>query len=69
MRAAKAQALLDGRGFVLPDDVRALALPVLAHRLVLTLEAELDGVTAQQLVQHALGTVRYVGPADGVGPR
>ncbi|MCB9549402.1 MAG: MoxR family ATPase [Myxococcales bacterium] len=66
MRAAKAQALLDGRAFVLPDDVRHLARPVLAHRLVLTPEAELDGVTPQQVVEHALGGVRYVGPADGV---
>ena len=67
MRAAKAWALLDGRTFVLPDDVRLLAPSVLAHRLVLTPEAELDGVTAAQLVEQALGGVRYVGPADGGG--
>ncbi|MGV8884289.1 MAG: AAA family ATPase [Microbacteriaceae bacterium] len=36
MRAAKARAALDGRGFVLPDDIDALALPVFAHRLIAT---------------------------------
>jgi MoxR-like ATPase len=65
MRAAKAWALLDGRTFVLPDDVRRLAASVLAHRLVLTPEAELDGHTPYQVVEQALGSVRYVGPADG----
>jgi MoxR-like ATPase len=38
-RAAKAAAALDGRGYVLPDDIQRLAIPVLAHRLLLTVEA------------------------------
>jgi MoxR-like ATPase len=41
VRAAQAHAVLDGRGFVTPDDVKDVAVPVLAHRLVLTAEAEL----------------------------
>jgi MoxR-like ATPase len=42
-RAARAHALLDGRDFVLPDDVKSLAAPVLAHRLVVNGEADLRG--------------------------
>lgn len=64
MRAAKAWALLDGRAFVLPDDIRRLAQPVLLHRLVLTPEAELDGVAARQVITAALDQVAYTGPAD-----
>ncbi len=64
MRAAKARALLDGRDAVLPDHVRALATPVFAHRLVMTPEAELDGVEGADVVRDALERVRYRGPAD-----
>ena len=64
MRAAKAWALLEGRTFVLPDDIRRLAQPVMAHRLVLTPEAELDGITARQVISAALDQVAYAGPAD-----
>lgn len=41
--AARAEALLSGRDFVTPDDVKALALPVLRHRILLTPEAEVEG--------------------------
>jgi MoxR-like ATPase len=67
MRAAKAHALLHGRAFVLPDDVRALAPSVLNHRLVMTPEAELDGVAPRHVVAEALEKVPYRGPADGRG--
>ncbi len=67
MRAAKAHALLHGRAFVLPDDVRALAPSVMSHRLVMTPEAELDGVAARHVVAEALEKVAYRGPADGRG--
>jgi MoxR-like ATPase len=53
-RASQARALLDGREYVLPDDVQALAVPVLAHRLVLDASAELAGTTAVEAVQTAL---------------
>ena len=42
--AAKALALLEGRGFVLPEDVKSLAVPVLSHRLILTPDARARGV-------------------------
>ena len=64
MRAAKAAALLDGRSHVLPDDVRTLACPVLAHRIIVTAEAELDGLSQESIVVEAIDEVRYTGPAD-----
>lgn len=51
LRATKAYAAIDGRDFVTPDDVKALATPALAHRLVLAPEAEFDGVTPEVIVQ------------------
>jgi len=50
VRAARAQAALDGRDHVLPDDVQALAVPVLAHRLLMSGEAALDRLTADTVV-------------------
>ncbi|MDS1269149.1 AAA family ATPase [Lipingzhangella sp. LS1_29] len=55
--AARALALLRGRDYVLPDDVRHLASDVMAHRLVLTFDALADGVTATQLVDRIVATV------------
>jgi len=51
---AKARALVEGRGFVIPEDVRELAVPVLGHRLILAPEARATGVTAEELVVDAL---------------
>jgi MoxR-like ATPase len=45
---------VQGRAYVVPDDVRNLAISVLAHRLVLEPEAEFDGVTAEQVVGQLL---------------
>ena len=59
MQAARARALLAGRPFVLPDDVKALAPNVLAHRLVLTPEAEMEGVTTENLIHDTLRRVRH----------
>lgn len=54
VRAAQARALLEGRAYVIPDDIQALAVPVLAHRLVLDTGAELGGVDRGELVETAL---------------
>ena len=54
VQASRARALVQGRPFVIPDDVKALAVPVLAHRLVLTPEAEMEGTQREALVQKAL---------------
>ncbi|RCV48482.1 AAA family ATPase [Marinitenerispora sediminis] len=55
--AARALALIRGRDYVLPDDVRLLARDVMAHRLVLTFDALADGVTTTQIVDRVLATV------------
>jgi MoxR-like ATPase len=57
LAAARAWACLNGRTYVVPDDVAALASPVLHHRLILTPEAELDRFTPEQALQSALSTV------------
>ena len=51
---SKALAAIRGRGFVTPDDVRDVALPVLRHRLTLRAEAELDGVTPDAVITDIL---------------
>jgi MoxR-like ATPase len=54
---AKARALLDGRTVAAPDDIRAVALPVLRHRVLLNFQAEADGVDADQIVTQLLEAV------------
>ncbi|SBT53008.1 MoxR-like ATPase [Micromonospora auratinigra] len=55
--AARAQALIRGREYVLPDDVRELAVDVLAHRLVLSFDAVADGVSAEAVVRRLVEAV------------
>ena len=54
LRVAKARALADGRDYVLPDDVKAVAVPVLAHRVILSPEARSAGLTPGEIVQEAV---------------
>jgi MoxR-like ATPase len=54
---AKARALLDGRSVAAPEDVRAVALPVLRHRILVNFQAEADGVDADQIVARLLEAV------------
>ena len=54
LRVAKARALAEGRDFVSPDDVKACAEPVLAHRLIVAPEARSAGLTGAELVREAL---------------
>ncbi len=56
-RAARAWAAMAGRDFVTPDDVKALAHPVLEHRLVVSGEARFSGVTAGSILDEILNTV------------
>ena len=57
LAAARAWAWLSGRDYVTPDDVKALARPALRHRVSLRPEAELDGVTADAVLESVLATV------------
>lgn len=57
--AARASALIGGRGYVIPDDVKRVAPYVLAHRLILTAEAEAEGLTRESVLEEALARVPY----------
>jgi MoxR-like ATPase len=56
-RVAKARAAAEGRNYVLPDDVKALAVPVLAHRLIVTPEAQLQGLSPADALAEVLRAV------------
>jgi MoxR-like ATPase len=60
LQAAKALALLSGRAFVLPDDVKHLATPVLAHRIILTPEAQMEGAQGETIVREALDKIVHL---------
>ncbi|MYZ36300.1 MULTISPECIES: MoxR family ATPase [unclassified Streptomyces] len=57
LSTARAWAWLTGRDYVIPDDVKALALPTLRHRIQLRPEAEMDGVTADSVITAILANV------------
>ena len=59
VQASKAWALMNGRVFITPDDVRAVAIPVLAHRLVLTADTEPDAKAREQVIEEAMSKVSY----------
>ena len=62
LHACKALSLLRGRDYALPDDIRQLAPLVLAHRILMTPDAELEGATGTAVVTEALGKVGYKTP-------
>ena len=62
-RAGRALALIRGRDYVLPDDIKELAEAVLAHRIVLTPAARMRGIRPEQIVQELLNSV----PVPGAG--
>jgi MoxR-like ATPase len=53
-RAARGMAFLEGRGFVTPQDIKAIALDVLRHRLLITYEAEAEEMTAESVMERIL---------------
>ena len=64
LRAAKAWAALDGRDYVIPDDLQSLTGPVLAHRLLLTADASIGGRTADDVLAKVVASVAIPTP-DG----
>jgi MoxR-like ATPase len=56
-RAARARAWLAGRDYVSPDDIQALALPVLGHRVLLSYSAEAEGLTPTAVIERVLAKV------------
>ncbi|MFC6633602.1 AAA family ATPase [Microbulbifer taiwanensis] len=57
LQAARAQALLAGRNFALPDDVKAMAIPVMRHRVGLSPDMEIDGETPDSVLAQIIDTV------------
>lgn len=57
LRLARAWAYLEGRNYVIPDDVKTVAEPTLIHRLILKPEYEIEGITASQVVRDVLSQV------------
>ena len=57
VRCARSRALLNGRDFVLPDDVKAVSTEVLAHRLTLSAESELEGLNARRIIESLLSKI------------
>jgi MoxR-like ATPase len=56
-QAAKAHAFIRGRGYVTPEDVKAVAYDVLRHRIILSYEAEAEDVTTEQIIQRVLDAI------------
>ena len=57
LRAAKAHAFLGGRAYVTPDDIKALGLDVLRHRVILTYRADADGIGPDELLRRIFEAV------------
>jgi MoxR-like ATPase len=55
--AARANAILNGRGYVVPDDVKTVAMDILRHRLILTYRAEAEDVTPESLITKILNNI------------
>jgi len=55
--ASKAYAFIKRRGYVIPEDVRAICMDVLRHRIGLTYEAEAEGITSENIINEILNTV------------
>jgi MoxR-like ATPase len=54
LRAARVAAAADGRDYVVPDDVKDLGVPVLAHRIIPTPDAQLSGVDTEDIVREVV---------------
>ncbi|MDC6367062.1 MULTISPECIES: AAA family ATPase [Flavobacteriaceae] len=57
MDASKSLAAINGRDFITPDDIKKVAAPVLAHRIMLTPEREMEGLTAEQVVKQIVDSI------------
>ncbi len=64
-RSAQALALLQGRDYVLPDDVKTLSVPALAHRLILEPSARMEGKASKQIVEETLASIPVPGARPG----
>lgn len=65
-KAAKVWAAMAGRDYATPDDVKAVALPVLAHRIVLSPEAKYSGVKAEDIIERIIAATEVISVAEAV---
>jgi MoxR-like ATPase len=56
--ASKANALVEGRGYVTPQDVKTIAMDLMRHRVIITYEAEAEEKTSEDIVSQILQTVK-----------
>ena len=68
LNAGKARAAIHGREYVIPDDVKSLAMPILVHRLVLSTEAELGEESTERVVERILDRIAVPADASEPGP-
>jgi len=68
MKVARARAILQGRDFVTPDDVKAVAIPALAHRLILRPELWVQDIQGEDIVAECLDLVPTPPSVPGHGP-
>ena len=57
LRASKAFAAMSGRDFVTPEDIKRAAIPVLHHRVIVTPEREMEGITSKEIIKQIIETV------------
>ncbi|MEH6704680.1 MoxR family ATPase [Galbibacter orientalis] len=57
LKASKAFAAINGRDFVTPEDIKTVALPVIQHRIIITPEREMEGITAKQIVNQLIQSI------------
>ena len=57
LHAVKAYALIQGRTFVIPDDIKVLTYPILCHRIILTAEAEMEGMSIESVIEDIISKV------------
>ena len=58
MNTAKAYAAINGRDFVLPDDIKLMTYPVLRHRLILTPEKEMEGISVEKVIKQIIDSIK-----------
>ncbi len=68
LKASRAHALLEGRGYLTHEDVQAVAMPVLAHRLIIRPESEMDGTTIETVVQQLIQSVPVLKESSAGSP-
>jgi MoxR-like ATPase len=57
MNASKAMAAIQGRDFIIPEDIKKVLVPVLAHRVILSPEKEMEGMSPENVIELIANTI------------